>query len=391
MAKMARSLTVWLPLLALGIALAALLSMWLEAEQAGRAATRYLGIWESEIARSILMNENRAEAEKLLSQIEEFHPSLKVLKNPLGECPLPVHRSVSLFSLPATEVVVCRDPGVLARRGLLSPIFWGLLLGLSGLVLLALRREYRSQLLQLAAEAKAESEAKLGRLSRQVAHDIRGPLSALQILATKSQSLGAEESDLLLMASQRIQQIAENLLRQSRSQRQPLPKELGQAGTCRPDQVLREMTFEFQTRFPEHRLLFSIESDAMVGFPALSLQRMISNLLQNAADASQPGQEIVLATRNEGERVTITIADQGVGISDADLQKIGVEEFTKGKPDGNGLGLFEARQSLDHADGKLTVLSREGVGTQVTISLPALNLAADYSSMTNPSSSSKVF
>jgi len=330
------------------------------------------------------MNEHREEAQKLISQIEEFHPSLRVAKPSDGECTWPVRRTVALFSLPAAEVIVCRDPAVIAAQALISPIFLGLLFLLSTIVIIGIRREHREQLLRVAAETKAEAEARIVKLSRQVAHDIRGPLSALQTLGSHAQSMAPMERDLLLQASTRIHSIAEDLLSRSRPSGTHV-------GLCRVDDVIEAMKLELLLRAPGVPISFSLQADATVGIPGIALQRMISNLVQNAFEASKPGQNILIASRRQGDVVSVTIADEGRGIPESLLQKLGTIEISHGKDDGNGLGLLDARKTLDHVGGKLQIRSREGLGTQVELSLPRISEAEGYSSTTNPSSSSSVF
>lgn len=355
-----KSIRSWFLPAVVAVCAAAVFSVWLESRQAARASMRYLGIWETEIARSLLENRRTDEVEKLLAQIEEFHPSLSVAR-PDRRCEWPVRRSVSLYAVPATEVVVCREGAVLVRQGLLSPVFFGLLLALGAIALWAVRREHVQELLRLATEARAEADAEIARQSRKVAHDIRGPLSALRILAERSRSIEGDERSLLTGAVDRIHGIAEDLLRRSRKAEAAAP-----AGADL-DGAVRALESELAARFAGRTIEFSLQSNATVPMAAPELQRHLSNLVQNAAEAGPS--PILIATRLAAGAVTLTVADQGKGIPESLLPRLGREEVT-GKAGGNGLGLRELFRAVEAAGGSVEIRSRENVGTQVEIRFP---------------------
>ena len=66
----------------------------------------------------------------------------------------------------------------------------------------------------------------------------------------------------------------------------------------------------------------------------------------------------------------IIVSDNGKGIAGENLSKAGQRGFSFGKANGNGLGLSHARSFVEAAGGKLTIQSRVGLGTMVTLSLP---------------------
>lgn len=349
----------------IAILFSASFSVWLEGRQAARAALRYIGIWETEIARSLLMHERTEDVEKLLAQIEEVHPALR-MGGEGRDCAWPVTRTISLYALPAKDIVVCRDPSILVGQGLLSPTFFGLMLAFVALFSVFLRREHQQEIRRLAAEARAESESRLVQLSREVAHDIRGPLSALHMIASHAASISGEEKDLLLQASARIDAIADHLLRRSRTA-EALPEEPAEkvAETIAIDGVISLLEAELVQRFPYHRIEFSLRADVSIMMGRTDLHRVISNLVQNAVDASVRGAEVLIATRASSEEVTLVVSDQGRGIPRDILARLGREEVTSGKPDGNGLGILSAKRAIESAGGTFSIHSREGVGTQV--------------------------
>jgi len=112
----------------------------------------------------------------------------------------------------------------------------------------------------------------------------------------------------------------------------------------------------------------------------LELQQVLMNLLLNARTAvlAKPTPRAIHVTaRRDGERVVMTVADNGVGIEPAIIQKIFRPFFTTkgenydGKARGHGLGLALCREIMDMLSGEILVESTVGVGTTFTLHLPA--------------------
>ena len=101
--------------------------------------------------------------------------------------------------------------------------------------------------------------------------------------------------------------------------------------------------------------------------------QVLLNLLGNAIRYSPDNSLIWIRVNREGDRATVTVADQGQGI-DAEQQAVVFEKFERlGRTDsgGSGLGLYIARRLARAMDGDLTVDSAPGQGARFTLSLPA--------------------
>ena len=113
------------------------------------------------------------------------------------------------------------------------------------------------------------------------------------------------------------------------------------------------------------------------------LRTALVNILTNARQAVQGGARVAgggalavmtdppirLRTRADGERVTITISDRGVGIAPEDMAHIFDPYFTTRRT-GTGLGLPIARNIIDGLGGTIAVASEPGVGTEMRLDLP---------------------
>jgi len=108
------------------------------------------------------------------------------------------------------------------------------------------------------------------------------------------------------------------------------------------------------------------------------LQRSFSNLLDNALKYTEAGGKVRITARVAGSAVEIAVADNGLGISEAEQTRI-FERFyrvesSRSTP-GNGLGLNMAEAFIRNHGGRLELRSREGQGSTFTASLPLLNVS----------------
>jgi two-component system phosphate regulon sensor histidine kinase PhoR len=105
------------------------------------------------------------------------------------------------------------------------------------------------------------------------------------------------------------------------------------------------------------------------------LQEVIYNLLDNAVKYSQPGGTVFLRAEIDGERVRISVADQGVGIPEADLPRIFERFYRADKArsrelGGTGLGLSIVKHIVQLHGGTVEAESEPGKGTTISVLLP---------------------
>jgi len=102
----------------------------------------------------------------------------------------------------------------------------------------------------------------------------------------------------------------------------------------------------------------------------------VHNLLDNAIKFTQPGGTIEMRGFEDGSSLVIEVADTGQGIPEDELVHVGEELYrargARGIP-GNGLGLALVHSIINLHGGKVSVRSREGKGTVVTLKLPAIS------------------
>jgi two-component system NtrC family sensor kinase len=230
-----------------------------------------------------------------------------------------------------------------------------------------------SRVLQ-AQVTQAEKLAAIGQLAG-VAHEVNNPLGGILAFAQllKRQlgdgAAGREEVDEIERSALRCKRIVEGLLRFSRlarpEERQPADLNAIVGETL----VLVERQFAIANVGIAARLARDL---APVSCNANQIQQVLMNLLQNAFDAMPAGGTIHLTTASLPGAVVLTVADAGIGIHPEHLPRIFDPFFTtKAEGKGTGLGLAVSSNIARSHGGRLSVESRPGAGTTVTLTLPA--------------------
>jgi signal transduction histidine kinase len=219
--------------------------------------------------------------------------------------------------------------------------------------------------------------AALGQFAAAIAHDIRTPLTSIsmnvQILRRKLQ-LGDDDREHLDIA-------LEELARLDRSVAEILDFAKPVKLTTEPIDVgeLIETTRKNLTAVLSERGV-AVRIDTAPG-PAgdrdgltvhgdpLRLRQVLTNLVDNAANASRPGAEVTLRAAAAGDCVAIEVEDHGRGIGPDDLPRI-FEPFFTTRPDGTGLGLAIVHKVIRAHGGDIKVRSTLGGGSTFTITLP---------------------
>ncbi|MBI4350962.1 MAG: HAMP domain-containing histidine kinase [Elusimicrobia bacterium] len=227
----------------------------------------------------------------------------------------------------------------------------------------------------LGQAARLESELAVSKavsdIAAQVAHDIRSPLAALGAAAKSLEQLPAEQRSLIEGSVNRMQGIADDLLRRYRAPGAEIktgPEVTALAGLI--DQVLAEKRLQHKDKTGV-KIVFTDEAvDAKASIKPKEFQRLISNLVNNSVEAfEKPGTVSVGLSTLDG-RVVIEIKDDGKGIPPEILARLGRKGETHGKAGGTGLGLYHARTTIESWGGSLQISSEPGKGTSVTIELP---------------------
>jgi putative PEP-CTERM system histidine kinase len=127
----------------------------------------------------------------------------------------------------------------------------------------------------------------------------------------------------------------------------------------------------------DHEVKLLGNGDLWVMADPLLLEQAIGHLVQNAVDASKPGQPVTVRMGGSNGHVTIAIADEGTGMDAEFVRTRLFQPFASTKKGGFGVGAFEAKSLVATMGGRLTVESRPGDGSLFTIIIPAAEAAAE--------------
>jgi putative PEP-CTERM system histidine kinase len=107
------------------------------------------------------------------------------------------------------------------------------------------------------------------------------------------------------------------------------------------------------------------------------VQRVLGHIVDNALDASDAADAVVLTLDREGSHAKVVVRDMGQGMSAEFLNERLFKPFASTKTNGMGIGAYESRQYIQEIGGSLTVQSALGQGTVVTVLLPLMETVRD--------------
>jgi len=214
-----------------------------------------------------------------------------------------------------------------------------------------------------------------------VSHELRSPLTviigAVNTALSEGASLSPEETRQLLQdaawESESLSHLLGNLLELSRAQADRL---LLHTEPISIKSVIQEAVKKIEQQFPKHRFLISLPRQLPpVKADQLRVERILYNLLENAAKYSPQGSEIRVLAKREKDHLTMGVADQGPGISLHDQAKLfqpfqRLEDSRLKGVKGAGLGLLVCRRLVEAHGGRIWVESEPGRGSTFSFTLP---------------------
>jgi two-component system sensor histidine kinase PilS (NtrC family) len=292
-------------------------------------------------------------------QVRQWNPQAEAL---LG-VRAPARPDLASFSVALAEQFLAFGSGSRERVASLRVPGSGALLrvrlvhaGESGDVLIYLEDMERIQ-----QQARQIKLAALGRLTANIAHEIRNPLSAIshaaELLREEKRAAGQERlSHIINDNAQRLERLVRDVLELGRRDRvEQEPIRLG--GFL--ESFLDELGVHEQAG--RERFLLQADGDAMLLFDRAHLNQVLWNLISNALrhGSGQPGSVRILARGTpSSERVELHIIDDGAGVDEEARGRIFEPFFTTyGK--GTGLGLYIARELCEANDAVLEWVGNE--------------------------------
>jgi two-component system nitrogen regulation sensor histidine kinase NtrY len=225
----------------------------------------------------------------------------------------------------------------------------------------------------------AERVAAWEEIARELAHEIKNPLTPIQMsIETMRRTWAREHPDFaqvfeestitILEEVERLKKIVESFREFAHMPRiDPQPTDL--------NGVISQCVTLYRGGTAEVQFTESLEPTiGLVCVDAEQLIQVMQNLLNNAVEAtvSNSGERVVrvASRRRKNGEVEVTVEDNGPGIDEAELHRIFTPYFTK-KADGTGLGLPVVHRIVSAHDGRVGVSSNKDSGSRFIIRLPA--------------------
>ena len=206
---------------------------------------------------------------------------------------------------------------------------------------------------------------------RNIAHELRAPLTRLQIateLLTRKPERAPENVERIRYEIERIETLASQVLSLSHAEQVLDPNEVTSL-TATAEQIAKDAEFEAASRQVELRYEAPAEELGVRGSPG-AIASAIENVVRNAIQHTPPGGEVTLAVQ-AGSPCTVAVTDTGPGVPDRALERI-FEPFYRMDTNlpGAGIGLAITQRVLHQVGGEVRATNRPGGGLQVIMRFP---------------------
>ncbi|KIA97691.1 histidine kinase [Flavobacterium sp. KMS] len=224
--------------------------------------------------------------------------------------------------------------------------------------------------------AQSEREEAWREMAKQVAHEIKNPLTPMRLTV---QSFQRKFDPTAPDVKQKLNDYSETLIQQidtmtavasAFSNFASMPAQ--QNETLNVVEVV-ELALDI---FNEEYIVFQSEEEEIISkMDRTQLIRIITNLVKNATQAIpeiQHYKSILVTVKRQGDNVEITVTDNGIGIQKQDVDRVFEPKFTT-KNSGMGLGLGIIKNIIENYKGTITFETEYGKGTTFTVTLPITN------------------
>jgi signal transduction histidine kinase len=220
-------------------------------------------------------------------------------------------------------------------------------------------------------------------MARQVAHEIKNPLTPIQLSAEHLRRVHADRGEPMGAV---LDSCVTSILGQVRLLRQISSEfsNFASSPVARPaavdlPELVAEVVDPYRTGLAGR---VAIDNHVAPPLPPVFVDRVLIgralvNIVENALHAMPSRGAITLAAAEEPEGVVLRVRDTGVGMDDEARARV-FEPYFSTKATGTGLGLPIARRNVELSGGRIDVESVRGEGTTVVLTLPKALLSAEF-------------
>jgi two-component system nitrogen regulation sensor histidine kinase NtrY len=220
--------------------------------------------------------------------------------------------------------------------------------------------------------ARSEREQAWREMAKQVAHEIKNPLTPMR-LTVQSFQRRFDPAD--LQAKEKLHEYSNSLIEQidvmsniasAFSTYATMPAQKNEeTDVCMVTQLALDI-------FNESNIHYTEDATSLKAvFDRTQLIRVVTNLVKNAIQASHPDRKntIAVSVKHDDYKIYLTVSDKGTGVLSENVKKIFEPKFTT-KNSGMGLGLAMVKQIVENFKGSIDMKTIYGEGTSFTVTLP---------------------
>jgi len=220
-----------------------------------------------------------------------------------------------------------------------------------------------------------ERTAAMGQLAAGVAHEVRNPLNAIQILIqrmVREVEPGEESAQKFTQFTRIIQEEIKRLndiikqFNDFSSAKHPEFKE------CNPVNIARDIVLLESGVARQKNINIKLEAQekpVLIKADSHFLKQALVNVIKNAIEATPDNGEIIVSVSQSNKTTDFIVEDSGVGMNEEEREKAFNLYFST-KSQGIGLGLAITRRIIDQHDGEILVRTEDGKGTVITLRIP---------------------
>lgn len=200
-------------------------------------------------------------------------------------------------------------------------------------------------------------------------HDMKSPLQALKGITTGIVTSNDLKDELIKEAADKLELLLEKMRFQTLNE----VKKSHDAQFCLKNLIERlcqTKKIEYPFKRFSTKVVDNTFGQTFITGEKIEVERLLSNLLNNAIEALGQSGKIKILLNQTTEGISIDIKDNGHGISNDLLCHLAIAGNSFGKPQGSGLGLYQAKQTLESWNGKMNIESILSIGTIVSLSFP---------------------
>ncbi len=205
-----------------------------------------------------------------------------------------------------------------------------------------------------------------------VTHELKSPLASVKLYLQTilKRDLDKEKRDQFLKSSiddiGRLDDLVENMLLATRIENKSyaFPKEIFNFSDL-VDSIIERIRINTEDK---RVIIQNLENEVLIKGDRFSLGSLVNNLIENAVKYSDADSKIEINLSTISDKITLSVIDEGCGISESDRPKIFDKFYRAGsemtrKTKGTGLGLFIVKQVALHHDAEVNVFSNQPKGT----------------------------